>query len=190
MVIKKLLLSLSIIGALVISQTASADNRNHRRGYGDFGFNQHSYGSRYRNNRRVNSYHYGSRNRNFRNFRNYNRDYNRHYRGGFNFSYGNRFPRHRRYDSGNFVGGLVLGSLLSYPRYNTRNVETVVYRNAPTTRTREIIYVDSTQNRSTAQPVASGRRLLRDLEGNCFERIVDEQGDEIRVQLEASQCNF
>ena len=42
----------------------------------------------------------------------------------------------------------------------------------------------------SAAPVASGRRLLRDLEGNCFERIVDEQGNEIRVQLEAEQCNF
>jgi hypothetical protein len=49
--------------------------------------------------------------------------------------------------------------------------------------------VDNSSSRS-ATPVASGRRLLRDLEGNCFERIVDEQGNEIRVQLEAEQCNF
>jgi hypothetical protein len=49
--------------------------------------------------------------------------------------------------------------------------------------------VDNSSSRS-ATPVASGRRLLRDLEGNCFERIVDKQGNEIRVQLEAEQCNF
>ena len=53
-----------------------------------------------------------------------------------------------------------------------------------------IVYVDQAQARSTATAVASGRRLLRDLEGNCFERIVDDQGNEIRVQLEAQECNF
>lgn len=189
MILKKVLLSLSIIGTLVVSQAASADNRNHRRGYGDYGYGQHNYSSRYRNNyrgnRRVNSYHYGSRNYNSR-----NRNFNRRYGSGFNFSYGNYYSRHRGYDSGSFVGGLVLGSLFSYPRHTTRNVETVVYRNAPTTRTREIVYVDQSQNRNTGTAVASGRRLLRDLEGNCFERIVDEQGNEIRVQLEAEECNF
>lgn len=185
--LKKVLLSLSILGALVVSQAASADNRNHRRGFADFGYGQHNYRNNFRNNyrgnRRVNSYHFGAGDRRYRNF-------NRRYGNGFNFNYGNYYSRHRGYDSGSFVGGLVLGSLFSYPRQSTRNVETVVYRNAPVTRTREIVYVDTPQTRSTAAPVASGRRLLRDLEGNCFERIVDEQGDEIRVQLEAQECNF
>ncbi|GJM13489.1 MAG: hypothetical protein DHS20C12_18920 [Pseudohongiella sp.] len=183
MILKRVLLSLSIIGALVVSQAASADNRNHRRGFGDYGYSQHNnrYRSGYRGNRRVNSYHYGSPRRDYRN-------YNRRYRSGFNFSYGNYYSRHRRYDSGSFVGGLVLGSLFSYPRYNSRHTETVIYREAPVTRTREIVTV--AQPRTTTAPVASGRRLLRDLEGNCFERIVDEQGDEIRVQLEAQECNF
>ena len=88
------------------------------------------------------------------------------------------------------MGGLVLGSLFNYPRHSSRSVETVVYRDAPTTHSREIVYVDPAQTRSTTAAVASGRRLLRDLEGNCFERIVDEQGDEIRVQLEAQECSF
>ena len=192
MVLRKVLLSLSIIAALVISQAASADNRNNRRGYGAYSFAQHNYGSSYRNNyrgnRRGNSYHYGSSRRNYN--RSYNRNYNRGYRSGFNFSYGNYYSRHRGYDSGSFFGGLVLGSLFSSPRHSSRNVETVVYRDAPATRTREIVYVDQAQTRSTTAAVASGRRLLRDLEGNCFERIVDEQGDEIRVQLEAEECNF
>jgi len=184
MIFKRVLLSLSIVGALVVSQAASADNRNHRRGFGDYGYGQHNYNNRYRNsyrgNRRVNAYHYGSRNRNF----------NRRYNSGFGFSYGNYYPRRRGYDSGSFVGGLVLGSLFSYPRYSSRNVETVVYRDAPATRTREIVYVDKSHTGRTNAPVASGRRLLRDLEGNCFERIVDEQGNEIRVQLETEECNF
>lgn len=187
MILKRVLLSLSIIGALVVSQIASADNRNHRRGHGDYGYGQHSYGSKHRNHyrghRRANSYHYGSNRWGYRN-------HNRHYGRGFNISYGNYYPRHRGYDSGSFVGGLVLGSLFNYPRYSSRNVETVVYRDAPATRVREIVYVDKEQTRGSAAPVASGRRLLRDLEGNCFERIVDEQCDEIRVQLEAQECNF
>jgi len=185
MILKRVLLSLSIVGVLIISQAASADNRSHRRGFSDYSYGQHNNGYRnnYRGNRRVNSYHYGSRDRNYRN-------YGRRYGSGFNFSYGNYYSRHRGYDSGSFVGGLVLGSLFSYPRHSTRNVETVVYRNAPVTRTREIVYVDKPQTRNSAPTVASGRRLLRDLEGNCFERIIDEQGDEIRVQLETQECNF
>lgn len=181
MILKRVLLSLSIIGALIISQAASADNRNHRRGYSDYGHNSYrnnyrsSYRYNYRNNRRVNAYHYPSR--------------DRRYRSGFNISYGNYYPRYRRHDANSFVGGLVLGSLFSYPRYSSRSYNTVVYRDAPVTRTREIVYVDRSPS-VNATPVASGRRLLRDLEGNCFERIVDEQGDEIRVQLEAEECNF
>ena len=200
MVLRKVLLSLSIIGALVVSQASSADSRNNRRGYGAYSSGQHNYGNRYRNyyrgNRGVNSYHYGSSRRH--NNRDYNRNYygnyygnyNRGYSSGFNFSYGNYYSRHRGYDSGSFLGGLVLGSLFNYPRYSSRNVETIVYRDAPTTRTREIVYADRSRTRSTVAPIASGRRLLRDLEGNCFERIVDELGDEIRVQLEAQECNF
>ena len=83
-----------------------------------------------------------------------------------------------------------MGSLFNSSRHSSRNVETVVYRSPSTISTREIVYVDQAQTRSAAAPVASGRRLLRDLEGICFGRIVDEQGDEIRVQLEAQECNF
>jgi len=41
-----------------------------------------------------------------------------------------------------------------------------------------------------AAPVSRGRRFLRGLEGHCFDRIMDEQGDEIRVQLEVQECSF
>ncbi len=165
---KKLILSLSVIAVLVISQSASADSRYGRRGYsgyyGDYG---NYYPSRY------NSYNYGYR------------------RGGsyFDFGYGGYYPRYRRrhYDSGAFVGGLVLGSLLSYPRYSWR-YDRVTYTR-PVTRTREVVYVKNRTSGSST-PVASGRRLLRDLEGNCFERNVDEDGNEIRIQLEASECSF
>lgn len=191
MVLKNVLLSLSIIGTLVISQTTWADNRNNRRGYGGYGAyspGQHNYSNRYRNdyrgNRRANSYHYGSSGRR------YNKNYSTGYGSGFTVSHGNYYSRHRGYDSGSFFGGLVLGSLFNFSRRSSGYAQTVAYRNVPTISTREIVYVDQAQARSTATAVASGRRLLRDLQGNCFERIVDKQGDEIRVQLEAQECNF
>jgi hypothetical protein len=188
MVLKRVLLSLSIIGALIISQATWADNRNNRRGYGTYSSDYYNYGDSYRNNyrgnRRANSYHYGSSGRI------HSRKYGRGYSSDFNFFYGHYYSRHRGYDSVSFLGGLVLGSLLNSSRHSSRNVETVVYRSPSTISTRDIVYDDRAQTRSAAAPVASGRRLLRDLEGNCFERIVDKQGDEIRVQLEAQECNF
>ncbi|MDA1370820.1 MAG: hypothetical protein O2971_08690 [Proteobacteria bacterium] len=178
---KKLILGVFVIGAFVLSQAASADSRHSRRGYSDYGYgnhyrsyNRHDYR---RDSRRYNPYHYGYRDR----------------RGGnyFSFSYGNHYPRYRsrHYDSGSFVGGLVLGSLLSYPSYSSRRYDTVTYRSRPVTRTREVVVVKDRAPVNSA-PIASGRRLLKDLEGNCFERNVDEEGNEIRVQLDPSECNF
>ena len=173
---KKLLMSISVIAALILSQAAWADNRHNRRGYNSWGYSNYSgynryYGRSY--SRGYNPYHYG-----------YRRG-----RGYSNYYYGNRYYGGHRYDSGSFFGGLVLGSLLSYPRYSSKRYNTVTYRSQPVTQTREVVVVNnSTSGNST--PVASGRRLLRDLEGNCFERVVDEEGNEIRIQLEASECNF
>lgn len=157
---KKLTLAVALLVALMLSQTASADSRHHRRGY--------SYG--YSNHYQPNSYHYG-----------YNR---RHYRGNHSsYSYGNYYGGHNGHHGshdnewGYFVGGAILGSLLTYPRYQ-----------APVRETREIVYVKETAPRRTSSSV--GRRLLKDLEGNCFERVRDEEGNEIRVQIEASACNF
>lgn len=164
---KKLLLSLSIIATLVISQSASADGR-YWRGYSGWG----------------SSY-------NYRSYSPYNYGYGYRRSGPyFGVSYGNYYPRYRRrhWDSGSFVGGLVLGSILSYPRNSHRRYETVTYRR-PVTKTREVVYVNRSGSAGNT-PVASGRRLLKDLEGNCFERVIDEEGNEVRVQLEDSECNF
>ena len=168
---KKLLLSISVIAALILSQAAWADGRHNRRGYNSWGYNSY-YGYNRYDNRRYNSYHYGYRGRGYSNY------YNNRYYG-----------RRHHYDSGSFIGGLVLGSLFSYPRYSSRRYDTVTYRSAPVIRTREVVTVINSSPSNTAA-VASGRRLLRDLEGNCFERVVDEEGNEIRIQLDASECSF
>ena len=79
--------------------------------------------------------------------------------------------------AGYLVGGLLLGSLLAPPRY-TAPPPVVVYAPA---------------SASTSIPVQQaqapiGRRLLRDINGNCFERKTDAGGSELQVQLPASEC--
>ena len=197
---KNSLLGFFLIALLVMAQTAAADDRRYRRGYAghgwqspyDFGYqryNRRHYGSGYRRAygnyypRQYNPYHYGYRDR----------------RGGafINFSYGNYYPRyysrhrsrHRHYDSGAFLGGLVLGSLLTYPSYSKRSYEPVSYRSYPPVRSREVVVVQEPASRRVA-PATGGRRLLRDLDGNCFEVSVDGAGNELRVQLDPAQCDY
>jgi len=196
---KTLIMLGSLITALLLSQTAAADHRDYRRGYDHY--RNYDYYRSYRDSYRysnyfgVNPYHFGNR------------------RGSsFHFSYGDRYSRRHDHDAGYFVGGLVLGSLLSAPRYYARYnanyyerpVERVVYRSAPVVTQREVVVVrnivrnearneirNAARTTSAANnQIASGRRLLRDLEGNCFERNVDEEGNEIRVQLQSQECNF
>ena len=35
-----------------------------------------------------------------------------------------------------------------------------------------------------------GRRLLRDLDGRCYERSLDADGNELRTELPSSACNW
>lgn len=166
---KKILLSSSVILALLVSQLAFADSRHHRRSYGHGHSNSYSYGYNRHQSNWVNSYHYGSSSR-------------RH-----GYSYGYRYDDHHsghHYDSGSFFGGLVLGSILSYP---ARKPQTIVYASPPVVRTQEVVTVTQTRPTTT---ITTGRSLLIDLQGNCFERNVDENGNEIRVQLDPSECSF
>ena len=159
---KKLIIGVSLIAALILAQTASADNRHHRRGYDRHGYSSHYYP-------RANPYRFGASRRYY-----FPRSY---YSGShFGFSYGH-YGYRRHNDLGYLVGGLVLGSLLGSSSYRE-----------PLTRTREIVYVKQSASRSA--PLNTGRRLLKDLQGNCFERKSDGNGNEIRVQLEASECSF
>jgi|APSaa5957512535_1039671.scaffolds.fasta_scaffold100454_1 hypothetical protein len=175
---KKLLLSLVVISAFVISQTASADNRHNRRGYSNYGYGGFGYGSRYSSRSpRYNPYHYGSYNRS---------SYGRRGRSYAGISFGSR--RHRHSDAGSFFGGLFLGSLLSYPSYDyTPRRSTTIYRNTPVGPQAP---VNVTTYSSAPARVAPGRRLLRDLQGNCFEISVDDEGNELREQLEVEACEF
>ena len=76
------------------------------------------------------------------------------------------------------VGGFVLGALLAPPRYVVA---------AP-----PVVYVPQPAPVVVVPPppvtVASGRRLLRDINGNCFEQQIDSSGREVSVSVSPSEC--
>ena len=73
------------------------------------------------------------------------------------------------------IGGLVVGSLLT-------NAYNKSQQNAYSGQQY------SQPNQVVAAP--QGRRLLRDLNGNCYERTTDGAGNELRTELPASACNW
>lgn len=185
---KKLLIALSLGAAALLSQSAFADGRYYGRAYDHWG---------------APSYYRSGFDR--RHYRNFDRDrfrfYNNRYYNNFgpyrrgNFVsisygtgpwvYGGYYGRsYRRHDAGDFLGGLVLGSLLTSSYQSSRDYERVVYRSAP--RAREVIVNRSTQTRIPS----SGRKLLRDLQGNCYEISRNNAGDEVRVEIDPGQCTF
>ena len=180
---KRLLLLLSLGSALLFSQSASADGRFYNRGYNDWGYNGWGYNRSYRAGYNRGLY----RSNRFRGGNYWNVSFGNYNRG---WGYGYRPYRYRRYDTGDIVGGIVLGSLISSSlnNYNYRDYGTydrVVYRNPPVTRTSRVI----TTERSD-RPLNSGRKLLRDLEGRCYEITRNSSGDEVRTELDPGVCNY
>jgi len=166
---KYLVLGATVLGLLILSPVASADGR-YWRGYDkhyDYGF----YGrDRYRGRGYYrNRYPYRSRN---------------YYRPGgtyWNFSYGRRYRRDH-FDGGALLGGIVLGSVLGHSVASSRYEKSTV----PTTSRVRVISRTPVVNRSTTPQ----RRLLRDLSGRCYEIELDSAGNETRIELDPSACNF
>lgn len=55
------------------------------------------------------------------------------------------------------------------------------------------IHIENSTPRSRARVYSNrpiGTSLLRDLDGRCWERDVDGQGNEMRTELDPSECNF
>ena len=123
-----------------------------------------------------------------------------------NLSYNGFYPPYRSFggfggfggsDGRALIGGLVLGSLLNQATAN-RPTTRVVYRKPPV-RTRTLVSTSQpTRSRSvisSSRPQTTlinqnGRRLLRDIQGNCFERTQNTAGEELRVQLDPAECAF
>lgn len=179
---KKLFLFGSLGFALLVSQSAFADHRYFNRGYNNWGYNSF-YGSRwdrgfYRSNR-------------FRGGNYWNVSFGNYYpRYGYGYGWG---PRYRRWDAGDVVGGIVLGSLITSSlnnyNYNYRDYRTydrVVYRSPPVTSSSRRVITTERSDR----PINSGRKLLRDLEGRCYEITRNSSGDEVRSELDPSVCDY
>lgn len=187
---KKFLIALTLLSTVCVSQAASADGRRHYRS----NFDNH-YFSRYNNHYRgyrANPYHYGRGRRGS----SFGFSYGTY---GYGFGYSNRHYGRRyrdRFDGGEFVGGLVLGSILnSAARSNNNYVERYSRPRYVSSAPREVVYTSAPRTivRSTNKPrtpVLSGRRLIKDLEGNCFERVIDDEGTEIREQLDPAECEY
>ena len=89
-------------------------------------------------------------------------------------------------DAAWLLGGLVVGGLFTSAYYNSRPVPaySVAYPAYPTVVYRQPAYVPA------PVVVTPGRRLLRDIEGRCYELSVDADGNELRTELAASSCNW
>ncbi|MGI9283943.1 MAG: hypothetical protein ACR2P1_00990 [Pseudomonadales bacterium] len=106
------------------------------------------------------------------------------HRGGHHRGHHSYYPRryrrthrHHSYHGEYLVGGILLGSLIAnsvhrahnHPRY----VERRVYQPARTVRTETI-----------------NRRLLRDVNGDCFELYTAEDGSEVRDPIAREECSW
>ncbi|MEZ5595463.1 MAG: hypothetical protein R3E84_03585 [Pseudomonadales bacterium] len=99
--------------------------------------------------------------------------------------YGYRSSHHHHGDRGAYlVGGLLVGSLLAGAWYDNyyapRVVSQPVYR--------EVVYDTTPLVRSTRVIREEGRRLFRDRNGNCFERSLSANGDDLLVELDPAEC--
>lgn len=159
---------------------AAAGDRGHgyRSGHGDYR-TAVRHGYRY-DNRRHRSAHRGYRH----GYRDGYRHQSRHYRS---------HRRHHDNDAAYLIGGLVLGSVITHAVTNRYDRPRHYDRHYNRYSSREVVYVNQPQtvrSYSTSSPVVQGRRLYRDLDGNCFERLDDEGGNELLQELPASACDW
>ena len=104
--------------------------------------------------------------------------YDRHYRHGHHYKHKHK----RRGDNDEIaylLGGLVVGSVLTH-------VLTAPSRQAAP----QSYYAPAYTPAPRTTTVTSGRRLFRDIDGNCFERHVDGRGREVLSALPAWECDW
>lgn len=192
------------------STAAMADSWRYGRNYdnhrGHYSSNRHSYpgwNQRYRSPNRHFGTHYSRfdypRHSNYVNvsFGNYHA-WSRH---GYSHRYSHR-RSHRYYDShdaASFVGGLVIGGLLSSSiqrdyrdSYSAPVVRTRVITQPTVIRTTQVTSSPRIISAPDRTPLtkSSRTRLLRDLQGQCFEITYALDGTEQRAQLADEECGF
>lgn len=106
---------------------------------------------------------------------------------GYNRHHYNGHYRNRNHHGEYLIGGLILGSLISHSyrerRSYPRHTYSRSYNNNP-------YYQDGYSRviRTTNTPIVTGRRLFKDIDGNCFERRQDTNGDELLEALPIEEC--
>jgi len=105
------------------------------------------------------------------------------YYGGY---YGGYYPYYQHHNNDNhsdwpayLAGGLIVGALLTNA-YNQSQANVYSYPQASYPQTAPATPMGSVQ----------GRHLLRDLNGKCYERQTDANGNEMRTELPPSECNW
>ena len=189
---------LPAVCAVLFSQSAAADDRSNS-GFTTWGVNQFE-GGNYRNGfyrPNYSGYFDGGR---------WNRRHRLDRQGFVNLSYNDIYPQYRSFEGFSGFGGsdgealfrgLMLGSLLNQAIAN-RSLTEVVCRDPPV-RTRSLIstgqparsrsVISSSRPRSTLIN-QNGRKLLKDIEGKCYELAENTAGEELRIELDPAECAY
>ncbi len=196
----------ALLLASLISSAAQADSWRHGRGVDRY----HGIYSTSRWSSHYPSYRHHSRSA----WNHHTRSYGHYYSSGYpyrgnsvSWSFGH-YPSWRRHghshhhysssDAGSFIGGLVIGGLLSdsLSRASYRAPYRATYdryENAPVVRTRVVsspTVIHSSTVVTGSRTATPRTRLLRDLQGRCFEITHGTDGTEQRAQLPDEFCTF
>lgn len=178
----------------LFSQSAAADNWRYGgynshygySGYRDRGFRSyrpHRYQSRHYSNRFSNRY--SHRRYQSNNYFSVALGYG----SGWRSHRSNRYHHHNHYnhyhhgnDAAALIGGVVLGSLIS----NGLSRSSDSYHQSVTSR----VVRSSRVSRPLPSVSSTAPRLLRDLQGNCFEIDYDSNGNQRRTQVDDNRCLY
>lgn len=115
-------------------------------------------------------------------------------RVSINVNVNNRWrPAYRPYNNWNTFGsgiGYSVGFGSWGSGFSAWSTPAPVYRQRQPVVVYQNTYIDATPVSPVTTTLRSGTSLLRDINGRCFERSFDNGGNEIRVELPASACNF
>ncbi|HEY0961681.1 MAG TPA: hypothetical protein VGE69_04925 [Pseudomonadales bacterium] len=169
---KKLLACAAALLLVLGTQTAAADPHDR----GDRGrshkWDHHDNGRGWAHGRRNHHGHYRDRDR--------DRDRG-HDHVSVNLSFGNVIPDWRYRDYQRATSGFGIGYTTTWgaPRYRSGNT-VIVNQNT---------YINN-EPRVVHRSTRNSTSLLRDVSGRCYERSYDSRGNEIRIELPSSNCNF
>ncbi len=204
------ILVLATLGSTAASADSWYSGRNHD-GYRGHYSSGHSYRDHrgYRSRHNLHRSHYSAWNHRYRSHRGFYPSYDYSHRSNnyVSVSFGSHAPWRRyghshyhrnSHDTGSFIGGLVVGGLLSsslqrdsYPEYSRQVVRTRVISAPTVVRHTTTSSSPRVSGGSYRAPSALPRtRLLRDLQGQCFEITYAEDGTEQRSQLPDAECAF